>query len=76
LTQEDRDKCHIQTRHFSFGGDSKHFYANDLENPYTETKRFDWIRGDIVGGDRYYGAGIVIAGAIWISKPINGMASE
>ncbi len=50
LTQEDRDKCPVQTRHFSYSGDSKHFYINDLENPYTETKRFDWIRGDIVGG--------------------------
>ena len=30
--------------------DNKHFYINDEENPYTETKRFDWIRGDIVGG--------------------------
>lgn len=50
LTQEDRARCPIQTRHFSYGGDNKHFYINDLENPYTETKRFDWIRGDIVGG--------------------------
>lgn len=50
LTQEDRDNCYVQTRHFSFQGDNKHFYINDLENPYTETKRFDWIRGDIVGG--------------------------
>ncbi|MFI5131234.1 MAG: GMC oxidoreductase [Chitinophagales bacterium] len=23
---------------------------DDQQNPYTETKRFDWIRGDIVGG--------------------------
>lgn len=50
LTQEDKDKCPVQTRHYSYSGDSKHFYINDLENPYTETKRFDWIRGDIVGG--------------------------
>jgi len=50
LTQEDRDKCPVQTRHYSYSGDSKHFYINDLENPYTETKRFDWIRGNIVGG--------------------------
>lgn len=50
LKQEDRARCPIQTRHFSYGGDNKHFYINDLENPYTETKRFDWIRGDIVGG--------------------------
>lgn len=50
LTVEDRQRCHIQTRHYSYGGDNKHFYINDLENPFTETKRFDWIRGDVVGG--------------------------
>ena len=27
-----------------------HFWANDQENPYTETKRFDWFRGYHVGG--------------------------
>ena len=50
LSQEDRARSPIQSRHYSYRGDSKHFYVNDLENPYTETKRFDWIRGDIVGG--------------------------
>ncbi len=40
----------MQSRHWSFREDNKHFYINDLENPYDETKRFDWIRGDIVGG--------------------------
>lgn len=50
LTIEDREKHHIQTRHYSIAGDNKHYYINDLENPYTETKRFDWIRGNIVGG--------------------------
>ncbi len=30
--------------------DVKHFFANDLEHPYQETKRFDWIRGYHVGG--------------------------
>ncbi|HEY5825723.1 MAG TPA: GMC family oxidoreductase, partial [Cyclobacteriaceae bacterium] len=34
----------------SIAGDNKHYYINDLENPYTETKRFDWIRGNVVGG--------------------------
>ena len=24
---------------------SKHFFVNDLEHPYNETKRFDWMRG-------------------------------
>ena len=50
LTQEDRKRSHIQARHYSYRGDSKHYYINDLENPYHETKRFDWIRGDVVGG--------------------------
>ena len=26
------------------------FFVNDLEHPYVETKRFDWIRGYQVGG--------------------------
>jgi len=50
LTEEDRKNSHIQARHYSFRGDNKAFYINDLENPYTEVKRFDWVRGDIVGG--------------------------
>lgn len=29
---------------------TKHWWVNDLENPYTETKRFDWMRGHHVGG--------------------------
>ena len=27
-----------------------HFFVDDLEHPYNETKRFDWIRGYQVGG--------------------------
>lgn len=50
LTEEDKQKHFIQSRHWSFREDNKHFYINDQENPYKETKRFDWIRGDIVGG--------------------------
>lgn len=50
LTKGDYAKSHIQARHWSFRSDNKHFYINDLENPYDETKRFDWVRGDIVGG--------------------------
>ena len=50
LTQEDKQRCHIQIRHYSIGEDNKHFYVNDLENPYQEAKRYDWIRGDVVGG--------------------------
>lgn len=50
LTKEDKEKNFVQSRHYSFREDNKHFYINDLENRYAETKRFDWIRGDIVGG--------------------------
>lgn len=50
LTNKDKKRSHVQSRHWSFRGDNKHLYINDLENPYTEAKRFDWIRGDVVGG--------------------------
>ncbi len=50
LSNEDKETHPIQSRHWSFREDNKHFYINDLENRYDETKRFDWIRGDIVGG--------------------------
>ncbi len=29
---------------------SKHWFVKDSEHPYTETKRFDWMRGYHVGG--------------------------
>jgi choline dehydrogenase-like flavoprotein len=50
LTQADRERSPIQSRHWSYQYDNKHFYINDLENPYEEKKRFDWVRGDVVGG--------------------------
>ena len=50
LTPEDKERYFVQSRHYSLREDNKHFYINDGENPYEETKRFDWIRGDIVGG--------------------------
>lgn len=50
LTEEDKRQQFVQSRHYSFREDNKHFYIKDGENPYTEAKRFDWIRGDVVGG--------------------------
>lgn len=50
LTEEDKRTNYVQSRHYSFREDNKHFYINDQQNPYDEIKRFDWIRGDIVGG--------------------------
>jgi choline dehydrogenase-like flavoprotein len=50
LSPADKKHYFIQSRHYSLREDNKHFYINDGENPYEEAKRFDWIRGDIVGG--------------------------
>ena len=50
LTAEDRVNYHIQTRSNFISEDNKHFYNKDSDTPYTETKRFDWIRGNQVGG--------------------------
>ena len=50
LSEEDKKRNFVQSRHYSFREDNKHFYINDQQNKYVETKRFDWIRGDVVGG--------------------------
>jgi choline dehydrogenase-like flavoprotein len=50
LTEAEKEQQFVQSRHWSYREDNKHFYINDKENPYQETKRFDWIRGNIVGG--------------------------
>jgi choline dehydrogenase-like flavoprotein len=50
LTAEEQKMYHIQTRSGFVGESVKHFYTNDLENPYQETKPFDWIRGNQTGG--------------------------
>ncbi len=52
-TLEDLKNQPIQNRTGYVGRQSsKHWFVNDLENPYTEApgKRFDWIRGYHVGG--------------------------
>ena len=50
LSEEDKKIHYVQARHYSFREDNKHFYINDQQNPYDETKRFDWVRGGTVGG--------------------------
>ncbi len=51
LSKEDLEKYHVQKRlGWAPKEDCKHFFVNDLEHPYVETKRFDWIRGYQVGG--------------------------
>jgi len=50
-TQEDLEKYPVQSRTgYTIRQSTKHWWVNDLENPYTEIKRFDWIRGYHVGG--------------------------
>jgi choline dehydrogenase-like flavoprotein len=50
-TQEDLKQQGVQARTgYTVRQDIKHWFVNDLENPYTETKRFDWMRGYHVGG--------------------------
>lgn len=50
LTKEEIADQYVQSRHYSFKEDTKHFYIKDKENPYEEIKRFDWIRPNVVGG--------------------------
>ncbi len=52
-TQEDLQKQGVQNRTgYTTNQTTKHWFVNDLENPYTEKegKRFDWMRGYHVGG--------------------------
>jgi choline dehydrogenase-like flavoprotein len=50
-TQEDLKQQGVQARTgYTISQSTKHWFVNDLENPYTETHRFDWMRGYHVGG--------------------------
>jgi choline dehydrogenase-like flavoprotein len=50
-TQEDLKQQGVQNRTgYTVRQSTKHWFVNDLDNPYTETKRFDWMRGYHVGG--------------------------
>jgi choline dehydrogenase-like flavoprotein len=50
LTPDEIKKHHVQIRSGFVGESTKHFFADDESNPYDEVKRFDWIRGNQVGG--------------------------
>ena len=50
-TQEDLKKQGVQARTgYTIHQSTKHWFVNDLEHPYIETRRFDLIRGYHVGG--------------------------
>ena len=55
---------------------SAHWFVNDVENPYSEIQRFDWMRGYHVGGRSLSGDGSPIASATSTSKPTPAMASR
>ena len=50
VTPEEKSQHPIQSQNANFTQETKHWWINDLENPYTQVKKFVWIRGDHVGG--------------------------
>jgi choline dehydrogenase-like flavoprotein len=49
-TLEDKNTNAIQSKIYAYNEVSRHFFVNDLESPYIQTKPFIWIRGYQVGG--------------------------
>lgn len=50
LSDEEIKLYPVQSRTNWVNQANKHWWVNDLENPYTEVKPFDWIRGYHAGG--------------------------
>lgn len=51
ITREQEKEQHKQARTgYTTNAASRHWFVNDLEHPYNEVKRFDWMRGYHVGG--------------------------
>lgn len=48
-TKQKKEEQHIQIRGFCNESNS-HFFVNDLDHPYVQSKPYDWIRGYHVGG--------------------------
>ncbi len=44
------ERQQIQRRTGFIGSDVMHFFVDDIDHPYVEEKRFDWIRGYQTGG--------------------------
>jgi choline dehydrogenase-like flavoprotein len=50
-TQRDLERQGVQARTgYTITQATKHWFVDDVDNPYTEIKRFDWMRGYQVGG--------------------------
>ncbi len=50
ITQETRRRKPVQSRTGYPSPANTHWFVDDLDNPYIETKPFDWLRGYHVGG--------------------------
>jgi choline dehydrogenase-like flavoprotein len=50
-TQKDLERQGVQARTgYTITQTTKHWFVDDIDHPYTETKPFDWMRGYHVGG--------------------------
>ncbi|MCS6968090.1 MAG: GMC family oxidoreductase [Cytophagales bacterium] len=50
LTQAQKDTHPYLKRDYPYQESNQKYWFNDLDAPYTEVKRFDWYRPNIVGG--------------------------
>lgn len=50
LTPEEKARHYKNGRSGFIGKATEHFFANDIENPYTEEKPFFWVRAHQMGG--------------------------
>jgi len=50
LTEAQKESHPYLKRDYPYSEFNETFWMNDNENPYTEKKRFDWYRSDVVGG--------------------------
>lgn len=50
ITQKQREENPYLSRDYPFNEYNAHYWFKDSDSPYEEEKRFDWFRGNIVGG--------------------------
>ncbi|MGV3587096.1 MAG: GMC oxidoreductase [Adhaeribacter sp.] len=50
ITQKQRESHPYISRDYPYNEHNESYWIKDTDSPYTEKKRFDWFRGNIVGG--------------------------
>jgi choline dehydrogenase-like flavoprotein len=50
ITQKQRESHPYMSRDYPYNEHNESYWLKDTDVPYTEKKRFDWFRGNIVGG--------------------------